>query len=212
MKHSFLALTLATAILLYGCATSIPLTSNINDFVMMGIKTNNNEKVDFTYSSKVVDGTIKAYEKDMTEEASGAGYEHSEASSLKKMLSEFMSNKYPNISKDGTTKIKISFEDFHIEQYSEEGTGKKILTALVGGKSDLILVAKVKVLVIVNRNGQETTKIITGTSEERYTSVTTSQGTYDKNDSIQGVHGKNINNANNKVLMMLNAYFQELGM
>jgi hypothetical protein len=218
MRHFVLAFAIATTFLFWGCATTIPTTSNINDFVMMGIKTNNNEKVDFKYSSKVVDGKINAYTKDEAEVVGGSGYEHSEASSMRKMISEYMGNKFPNLIANGSTKISISFEDFHIEQYSEESTGKAIATALLGGKSDLILVAKVKVIVVVNKNGQETTKVITGSSEDRYTSVSTSalsyggSRTYDKNDSVEGVHGKNINNANNKILMLLNAYFQELGL
>ena len=179
---------------------------------MLGVKTNTNEKVNFTYTSKVQNGKIKAYTKDMAEEVGGPGYEHTEASSMEKMVSEFMSNKFPNITDDGTTKIQITFEDFHIEQFTEESTGKQVVTALFGGKSDMILVAKVKVKVFVTRNGKEEAKVITGSSEDRYTSVTTSNGTYDKNDSIEIVHAKNINNANNKVLMLLNAYFQELAL
>ena len=212
MKQLLFGLIILTSCFLCSCASSIPVTSNINDFVMLGVKTNANEKVDFNYTSKVQDGKIKAYTKDMQEEVSGPGYEHTEASSMEKMVSEFMNNKFPNITQDGSTKIQITFEDFHIEQYTEESTSKQVVTALFGGKSDMILVAKVKVKIFVTRNGKEEAKVITGSSEDRYTSVTTSNGTYDKNDSIEIVHAKNINNANNKVLMLLNAYFQELAL
>ena len=212
MKRLLLGFAIITSCLLCSCAASIPVTSNINDFVMLGVKTNTNEKVDFTYTSKVQNGKIKAYTKDMAEEVSGPGYEHTEASSMEKMVSEFMNNKFPNITENGTIKIQITFEDFHIEQFTEESTGKQVVTALFGGKSDMILVAKVKVKVFITRNGKEEAKIITGSSEDRYTSVTTRDGTYDKNDSIEIVHAKNINNANNKVLMLLNAYFQELAL
>ena len=201
---------------LYSCSSTIPLTSNINDFVMMGIKINTNEKVNFTYSSKVQDGNVKAYTKDKVEEVSGPGFNLSESSTLKKMLSEYMNNKFPNLNSEGSTKINISLEDFYIEQYTEESTGKQVVTALFGGETNYILVAKVKVLLTINRNGQEYSKIITGTSEDKYVkgvgTGTSTSNVYRGNESLENVHAKNINNANNKVLMLLNAYFQEIGL
>lgn len=210
------AAIILTSIFLCSCASTIPLTSNINDFVMMGIKTNTNEKVDFTYSSKVQDGKVHAYTKDKAEEVSGSGYNLSESSSLKSMLNEYMSNKFTNLGPGDSTKINVSLEDFYIEQYTEESTGAQVVTALFGGETNYTLVAKVKVLLTINRNGKEFSKIITGTSEDKYVqgigTGTSTSNLYRGNDSLENIHAKNINKANNKVLMLLNAYFQELGL
>lgn len=217
MKHVFtLAAVILFPLLSWNCASTISLTSNINDFVMMGIKTNTNAKVDFQYSSKVQDGEVKPYTKDKQEQVSGTSYNLDEPSSFKNMISEYMSDKFPNINPNGSTKINVTLEDFYIEQYSEESTGKKVLTALFGGENNYILVAEVKVLVTVNHNGQESSKIITGISEDRYIqgvgTGTSTSNVYRGNNSIENVHASNINKANNKVLMLLNSYFQELGL
>jgi hypothetical protein len=40
---------------LIGCASTIPMSANLNDFVMLGIKTNNGVTVSYEFYSQVTD-------------------------------------------------------------------------------------------------------------------------------------------------------------
>lgn len=206
------------AVTLVGCgASTITLTSNINDFVMMGIKTNSAEKVNVQVSSKVLDGTVKPYERDKTAHVSShPGYLLKEGSTFKRMVSEYLGNKFPSNSPTGSTVIKISLDDFWLEMYTEASGGSQFATAMFGGETEYILSAKIKSSVTITRNGQQHEKIITATGEEKYIrgvgTGTKTSNIYQGSDSPEAVYARAINSANNKVLMMLNVYFQELGL
>jgi len=217
-KATFSSITVVSiAIFLSGCATNLPMTSTLNDFVMMGTKVNTSENVSFIYESNVVDGLIKPFDRDKVKEVAGhPGFNHTESSTLGRMLNEFMGNKFSNLSPNGETTIKAVLQDFWIEQYSTDSGGKQVLAVLAGGEINMICVAKVKVLLIVNRNGEELTKIITVTSEDTYVSGigtgTSTSNIYRGKDSIEHTHARNLNKANNKVIMMINSYFEEIGL
>ncbi len=205
-----------TALFISGCATNLPMTSSLNDFVMMGTKVNSREKVSFTYESNVVDGLIKPFEKDKVRVSAHPGFNHTESSTLGRMLNEYMENKYSNLAPDGQTAVKVTLKDFWIEQYSTDSGGKQFLVALGGGEITIMCVAKVKVLLTVNRNGKESNKIINITSEDSYVSGigtgTSTSNLYRGKDSLEYTHANNINKANNKVVMMINSYFEEIGL
>lgn len=187
-----------------GCGVMLPITSNLNNLVVFSIKPNSIEKIDFTYSSVIKDGIVGAYNKDKSGFAGGMGYDHFEASVMQKMISDYMHFKFQNILKGSDTKINISFEEFYIEQYKEETA----LFSSVGANAGWILTANVKINITIIRNGQEYTKSISATSDDKYTT-----GIFSKNsDSPEGTHGNNINNANNKAIMLLNTYLQENGL
>ena len=63
MKRFFL---LFTFIFFTGCVSTIPLTSNINDLVLMSVKTNNKEMLSFEYNGKIEDFKtgLKGYKSD----------------------------------------------------------------------------------------------------------------------------------------------------
>lgn len=216
MKISILLFTTGVSfLLLSGCASNLPMTSSLNDFVMMGTKVNTTENVSFYYESNISDGQIKPFNKDRVKEASGhPGFNHTESATLNRMLNEFMGNKFTNLSPNGSTKIKVTLKDFWVEQYSTDSGGKQTLTVLFGGETNIMCVAKVKILVSVNRNGNVSTKVITGSSEDSYVSGvgtgTSTSNIYRGKDSIEHTHARNINNANNKVLMLLNAYLDDI--
>ena len=184
---------------------------------MMGTKVNSAENVSFQYESNITDGLIKPFNKDKVKEVSGhSGFNHTESSTLGRMLNEFMGNKFAKLSTDGTTIVKATLKEFHIEQYSIDSGGKQVFAALFGGEINMMCVAKVKVILSVNRNGEDLTKIISITSEDTFVSGigtgTSTSNIHKGKDSVQHTHARNINKANNKVIMMINSYFEEIGL
>ena len=204
-------------VLFYGCATSLPMKSSINDFVMMSTKTNSKANVKFDYDSQVADGLIKPFKKDKIKVISGHfGFNHTESATLGRMMKEYMGNKFMNINDAGDTSIKATLKDFWLEQYSTDSTGMQLLVAFGGGETNIICVTKVKVLLTINHNGEEYTKMISVSSEANHVSGmgtgTNTSNLYRGKESIQHVHANNINKANNKVVMMMNSYFDEIGL
>jgi len=216
-KKSFMAgmpaLALVFGVMIVGCVSTIPVTSNLNDFVMMSIKTNGSTSVVYDFSSKITDGVIKPYKKDKEAEISGSGYNISEVAALRRMVNEYLGSKFPSVSSDAAIKISVSLDDFWIEQYSSDSGGNQAVVAMFGGEINYIVVAKLKVVVTINKNGNTTTKVITASSEDTYvqgvgTGTATSNYARGK-DSLENTHVRNINNANNKVIMLLNSYLDE---
>jgi len=211
------SLIVLVALFFGGCATNLPMTSSLNDFVMMGTKVNSTENVSFQYESNFTDGLVKPFERDKAKEVvAHPGYNHSQSATLGRMLNEFMGNKFAKLSPSGTTNVKATLMDFWIEEYSTDSGGKMVLTALAGGEINMMCVAKVKVLLSVNKDGEELTKIISITSEDTYVSGvgtgTSTSNIYRGKDSLEHTHARNINKANNKVIMMINSYFEEIGL
>jgi hypothetical protein len=105
---------------LAGCASTIPMSSNINDFVMLGIRTNNNATVAYQYSSQVIDGKTKFYSKDKEKiDGSRTAAVITEGSTLNRMLNNYMESKFTKISPDGNITIRIDLQDFWLESYTE---------------------------------------------------------------------------------------------
>ena len=214
-KARSIVLAIGLSALVLGCASTLPMTANVNDYVMMGTDTNTLQTVAFEYESKISDGMIKPCEKDRgPEQGSQPGFIHTESKTLERMLHEFMANKFLKMSPDAETRIKVTLTDFWIEQYTTDSTGKAVMAAFFGGEVNSVCVAKVKVLVNVNRNGVDYSKVLVGSSEEThvagYGTGTKTSYMYKGKDSIEHVHAKNINNANNKILMLMNRYFENM--
>jgi len=213
-KFSVVALI---TLLISSCSTNLPMTSSLNDFVMMGTKMNSTDEVSFQYESNIADGLIKPFTRDKEKEATGhAGFNHTQSSTLGRMINEYMGNKFSNISPSGATIVRATLKDFWIEQYSTDSGASQALAAFAGGEINMITVAKVKVLISVTKNGEELTKIISITSEDTFVSGigtgTSTSNTYRGQNSIQHTHATNINKANNKVIMLMNSYFEEIGL
>jgi hypothetical protein len=212
----FLAIA-AISVFFLGCATSLPMTSSLNDFVIMGTNANTDLDVSFAYESDIVDGLVKPYERDKAKLVSGhAGFNHTQSSTLGRMINEYMQNKYSRIDPTSSTTVVARLSDFWIEQYSTDSGGKQMLAALAGGEINMMCVAKVKVRLTVEKEGEVFTKVIAATAEDVYVSGigtgTETSNIYRGKNSIEHTHARNINSANNKVLMMINSYLEELGM
>ena len=202
---------------LLGCATTsdLPMKADIDDYVMLGTDTNVLQKVAFEYDSKISDGIIKPCEKDRgPEQGDHPGYSHTESTTLEQMLNEYMRHKFFHMTPDAKIRIKVTLTDFWIEQYLTDSTGKVVESATVGGDVTSVCLAKVKVLVTINREGVEYSKILVGSAEDTYVSSfgTEAQKSYryKGKESVEHTHAKNINTANNKVLVLMNRYFENM--
>jgi len=218
-KASFNKFSVVALITLFisSCTTNLPMTSSLNDFVMMGTKINSTEEVSFQYESNIADGLVKPFDRDKAKEVAGhSGFNHTQSSTLGRMLNEYLGNKFSNISPSGATVVNVTLKDFWIEQYSTDSGASQALAIFAGGEINMMCVAKVKVLISVTKDGEELTKIISITSEDTFVSGmgtgTSTSNIHRGKDSIQHTHARNINKANNKVIMMMNSYFEEIGL
>ena len=218
MKSNKIFLLIIISFMLFsGCATNLPMSSTLNDFVMMGTKTNSTDNVSYTYKTNIVDGLIKPYERDKTKELGGhPGFNHTQSSTLNRMINEYIGNKFSKLSDNGGVTITLELKDFWLEQYPVDSGGKIAMAALIGGEVNIMCLAKVKVLLTINKDGQEFTKIINGTSEDTYIAGygtgTSTSNLYQGKNSLENTHANNINKANNKVVMLMNSYFEEIGL
>ena len=190
--------------LLIGCTTTIPVTSNINDFVMMGLKTNRSNSVSLEIISSIIDGEIVVSGKDG--EGTTGKVIVNEGSAITKMLNEYMSAKFTKLSDKGDVQIKISLLEFSLQDYNTQGTGLKILGSITGSvREPRIVTAKIKAVLDITRNGKVETKNLIASSEENYIGEFTSEVS---NRAV----AHSINSANNKILMQINSYFEEIGL
>jgi hypothetical protein len=191
-------------LLISSCATNIPVTSNINDFVMMGIKTNREDAVSLKIISNIHDGAYPVLKQDGTE--SGTTINIPESSVLSRMVNEYAATKFSKFSDDGTSTITVTLKEFSLQNYTTESTGMQVLRAFAGTNAGAgyIIGSRIFVTVDVERNGESETKNISATTEENYEGGSMSS-------SVQKYAADCINSTNNKVLMQMNAFFEELG-
>lgn len=208
------------AILLFavisGCATNVPLTSNINDFVLMGTKTNTSDSIAFSYESNVTDGNVKPFSQDKATLVSGhPGYNLTQSATLQRMVNNYLEYKFMRIEPSAPVQVSLVINDFWIEQYSIDSTGKQVFVALIGGETTMKTSATLKAVLKITGDNGESIKAFIVSSEGTYVSgVSTGTSTsniYRGKDSIEFSHAENINNVNNKLIMLMNAYLEELG-
>jgi hypothetical protein len=188
--------------LFIGCASTPPLTSNINDFVMMGIKTNKKDSVSLRLVSNISDGEYPVLKQ--TGEPSSSKVKFMESTVLQKMIRDYMEAKFTNLSEAGAIVITVAINDFLFTSYTTEGAGMQTLRVLAGDVRDMPMVVSAKVTgtVEVTRNGKTETKNIIATAEDNYITGRSSNSGTEWADCV--------GSANNKVLMLLNAYFEEI--
>ena len=216
-KVRSIALAVGLVAFFFGCATTsdLPMTADIDDYVILGTDTNVLQKVDFEYESKISDGIIKPCEKDRgPEQGKHPGYFHTESTTLERMLNEYMRHKFFHMNPDAKIRIKVTLTDFWIEQYLTDSSGKVVESATLGDEVTSVCSAKVKVLVIINRKGVDYSKTLVGSADDTYVSSfgTEAQKSYryKGKESVEHTHAKNINQANNKVLVLMNRYFENM--
>jgi len=200
-----------------GCMApvSIPMSSNLNDFIAMSTKSNTDANVSFIYTSDIQDGIMKPYTQDKADTVKGhVGLNHTQSSTFERMAKEYLGNKFLNMDSSGSTTIKLHLKDFWVEQYSTTSAGMQALAAFGGGEINYVLVARAKSVVTVNHNGEENTKVLSASSENNYVqgigTGTSTSNIYQGTNSIEFKHAENINKCNNKMLMAMNSFLESL--
>ena len=207
--RNYIAISLMILILLsMGCSQNLPMSSSLNDFILMGTKTNSSDKINFEFESLVPNGQMKAYTKDRAKEVSGSTFNHTESTTLRAMINDYMFNKFSKFDMGNDVTIKVVLKDFWIEQYITDSGGTqaiKMLDTILSGtshSSNYIISAKLKIQITVIKDGKENTKMITATSE----------GAHYGQGKPMAAHGENVNKVNNKAIMIINSYFEEIGL
>ena len=219
MRRQVRSIALAVGLVAFfiGCATTsdLPMKADIDDYVLLGTDTNVLQKVAFEYESKISDGIIKPCEKDKgPEQGSHPGYLHTESTTLERMLNEYRTHKFFQMNPDAEIRIRVTLTDFWIEQYLTDSAGNVVKSASSGDEVTSVCSAKVKVLVTINRKGVDYSKILVGSAEETHVSGFGKEAQksyrYKGQESVEHAHAKNINQANNKVLVLMNRYFENM--
>ena len=210
MKMSRLIAVALMGGMLCGCwARTIPMTSELNEFLQMNIKPDPNRKIAFTYTSKITDGKIVAFRKNKSEKASSFGYNHTESAALERMIQEYLGLKYPS-GPGEDIKVEVTLEDFWLEEYSPESGGAQALKTFFGGEIQIILKAVV-VLQVQMATGEKTQqRRIKVTADETYVqgygTYTSSSLVHKGQGAIEFKFASAINKANNKAMMMLDKF------
>jgi hypothetical protein len=174
------------------CAQVVSTNSTINDFVMMGVKTNSKVNVNYNFKSDLLNehfvmmGSLKA-----TTNAN---------STFKGMLDEYMSSKFLNLSGEDYT-IEVTLKECDISQKMDTGAGN-ILMAMSSSGAEASVISKTKVLVSIKGNGVDEVKMINVSAEQNYNTV--------DNEGMNRIYGNVMNKSYNKVLAQLNAFIESL--
>jgi len=218
MENIFRTITIVSATLMIftGCASNLPLTPIINESIINGITVNTLDSIIFEYESKISDGLIKPfmYVEDNRsvkgfegyKNSDHLGYYHSESATLRRMLKEYLSNKFSNLNTGSDMKIKVTFTDFQIEQ-------RRRIRPVIAfiGVANVVCIAEIEIFLTVIRGEEKLTKVLSVTSEERAKNVKFADfRSMDK--PVLRAHGININRINNELLILINSYLEEIGL
>jgi len=197
MKHLITASFYAT--LLMSCATTLLMDSSINEFLLMGIKTNSNDNVILNYSSNVVDGKHVPFKKGKIPPSPGQmGFNHTESYTLKRMAEEYLSMRFLNINKQGGPVVNLTLKDFWVEQGAVGTLGEQLLSV---GKFEVA--AHIDAIITVTINESTETKIIKIHHSEQTDGL--AGAIWQKQISVC------INKVNNKLLMGMSQFLETCG-
>ena len=194
-----------TVNLLAGCVTTIPVSSSISDFVMMGIRTNSQNVVNLEIISNIQDGEIAVMNENETGQT-GRVILH-QGAVLTRMINDYMAAKFSRMSDLGDTQITITLHDFIVRDWTTDGAGMQALRALSENpRSPRMVSARVTARIeIVFADGTEEARNFISNTEEHYIGQFTSE-------IGNRAFATAVNNANNRLLMQMNAFFEEIGL
>lgn len=205
MKNLVFLVCLLGVFLFTGCTQNIPMKSSINEFVLMNIKTSSQKGVKFNYSSNIYGTTLPLYGKDKKPfNTGGMTYVCDENNTLNSMISEYLQNKFLQIDDNASLGIDIKMDDFYVEYYCTDSGGTQALQAFASGLSGspmnltYMCTSKVALLITIYKDGNKINKRLTASSDVMTSGNQTTE-----------VLGNSINQVNNKVLMLLNAFLAE---
>ena len=176
--------------LINSCAQVVSTNSTINDFVMMGVKTNSKVNVNYNFKSDlsnehfVMMGSLKATTNANT--------------TFKGMLDEFMGSKFLNLSGEDYTFV-VTLKECDISQKMDNSAGN-VLMAISSYGGEASVISKTKVLVSIKGNGVDEVKMINVSAEQNYNTV--------NNEGMNRIYGNVMNKSYNKVLAQLNAFIE----
>lgn len=200
--------------LLSACATStIPITTRMSDTIMMGIKPSQTNVVAYEFHSGIQDGIIKPCKKDTREvQTSHPGFMHSESASLKKMLSDYATMKFSATDAGADTKIKVTLEDFWLEQYSPDSGASQFMAVMGGGEINVFVAANLDLSFEVTKAGSSTTKKVHISTDNTHVhgigTGTSTSNIYRGEQSFEYKVAETINAANNKAIVILNQFLE----
>ena len=181
------------------CASTLVMDSSINEFLLMGIKTNSKDNVVFNFKSNVVDGKHIPFNKGkIPYTLEPWGFQHNESYTLNRMTQEYLSMRFLNLGKSGEVVINLTLNDFWVEQWSLGSVGEQ----LIFGESKFEVEAHIDASITVTKDGKTETKIIKTSHSEQ------------TNDRVGPMWQKGIsvclNKVNNKLLMAMSQFLETL--
>ncbi|WP_196160981.1 hypothetical protein [Reinekea sp. G2M2-21] len=189
--------------LVSGCVTNIPVSSSPNEFVMLQTKMVNDVTVSHEYVSEVQDGEIRIVDPKDGRDVSGLMLNSTQGTTFGRMINDHFQNKFMKLQESGgEVQIRVFLKDFYVERAQTDTAGEVLLKAFVtGGAVDYQYTAINQVLIEVERDGETLSKMIKASS--------VADGAYGETKQMLG---SAIDKSNSKTLMLMNAYFEEIGL
>ncbi|MDD4220576.1 MAG: hypothetical protein PHR10_10400 [Sphaerochaetaceae bacterium] len=199
VMHVFICIFILT--FLMGCTHNVPMKSSINEFVLMNIKTSSHQGVNFTYQSNLVGADLPIYGKGKKPSSTIGKHVADETNTLKSMLTEYFTNKFLEIDPNSALAIEVKLDDFWVEYYVIDSSGMQLAKAITGAQNNYMSSANLIVLISLKHNDLVSKKRLSASAE----SISSGAQTIN-------VIGDSINQVNNKMLMLVNAFLAENGL
>lgn len=186
--------------IIFGCASTLVMDSSINEFILMGIKTNSTDNIILNFKSNVTDGKHIPFKKGRIPSPLGQiGFNHTESYTLNKMTREFLSMRFLNLGKPGGVVINLTLNDFWVEQGSVGSIGEQLL-----GVGKFEVEAHIDAIINVSKDGQTETKIVKTSHSEQTNGL--AGAIWQKQISVC------INKVNNKLIMAMSQFLETLAL
>lgn len=210
MKRLFYVLLIVAV---SSCATPIPTTISMNDFVMMSLKTNPNKQVVFEFNSIPTDGEIKVYQENR--ESNSRTYNHTIPSTVRNMLGDFMSYRFSTTASESVN-LGVTLRNIEITFRPLDSGGKQVAVALFGGELSYTYTTKLVFDLSLLVDGKDLSRSFAVSSEDTQIqgvgTGTSTSNFYRGKDSVESLIGRSVDQTNNKFLMLLNNYLLENGL
>lgn len=200
MKNLKLLIVAVIALMAVACSQNISIKPSINDNVLMGITTSSHRGLNFTYSSLLPDNKIPIYRQNKSALTNNRNYTCDQSGTLQRMLNQYLSNKYHELSTDADLKMQVTLTDFYMEHYTTSSAGIQAISILVDDDSivNYMVSAFVTVEVSLEQDGVKVQR-----------SFSASADASTDYDHEVAAFSDAINQANNRILMLLNAFLTE---
>lgn len=188
-------------LMLAACSQNVPMRTSINEHVLTSMSTSSQRGVNFLYDSELTSNRIPLYRADHTLiQGAGSDYYCDQAGTLKSMLNQYLGNRFHEISSTATFKLEVTLVDFYVERQVMNSNFIRVLEVLVDEGSESQYMNKAVVEVMVKATGPDgvITKNLSASAEANATESTMVS-------SLSEV----INQANNRILILLNNYLAE---